>query len=129
MTEDAPDHLERLADELEAGAELTSSQRAAVAAALRQALTLPAARNEERDRLIVEARHRFYADRTDHDAAHEIATQWRRYAVTGWLRDRVCDSCPPRIAGNLHGALWAIMQQSPRPLSADRVRKIVGRLK
>ncbi|MGY3117896.1 hypothetical protein ACVWXQ_001833 [Bradyrhizobium sp. S3.14.4] len=121
-------NLQLIAEAVEAGEPLTAEQRVMVAAALRnQGLTLPAGRNAERDRLLVECRQRFFAGRTDHDACHEISSQWRRYAASGWLRERSSES--PRIAGTLRGMFWEIMQQSPRTLSAERIRKIVGHLK
>ncbi|MET3965430.1 hypothetical protein [Bradyrhizobium sp. S3.9.1] len=127
---DATADFHRIADAIEAGADLSSEQRILVAAALRlQALTLPAARHDERDRLLIECRRKFYAGRTDHDAAHELATDWRRYAAAGWIRERSCEVCPPRHIGTSREFFWLILRQSPRVLSAERIRKIVGHLK
>jgi len=109
--------------------QLSAEQRRVVAAALLPVVTLPPTIYDKRDALIVECRRRFFPNHTDHDAAHELAVAWRRYAASAWQRDRTAETCPARIAGKLQGALWTIMQISPRVLSAERIRKIVGRLK
>ncbi|SFO25797.1 hypothetical protein SAMN05216330_102436 [Bradyrhizobium sp. Ghvi] len=121
--------MRRIAEALEAGDELSAEQRRVTAAALRQALTLPPTTFAERDALIVECRRRFFPSRTDHDAAQEIAVTWRRYAATGWLRERAAETCPPRSVGTLRGALWEIMRILPRVLSVRQIRRIVGHLK
>lgn len=127
---DANDRLRRIAEAFEAGDELSASQRrVAVAALRRQALVLPAAVFIQRDALIVRCRFEFFAQRSDHDAAQEIASDWRRYAAAGWIRERSHEACPARHAGSLKALLWAIMKISPRVLSAERIRKIVGHLK
>jgi hypothetical protein len=121
--------LQSIAEVVEAGGELSAEQRRVAAAALRQALMLPATIFAERDALIVECRRQFFPSRTDHDAAHQIATEWRRYAAAGWRRERSSETCPARNVGTTRGALWAIMRISPRVLSAERIRRIVGHLK
>ncbi len=118
--------LSDIADAIEAGAELSAEQRRAVAAVLRQAVMMPASTFAQRDALLVECRRRFFSDRTDHDAAHEIAALWRRYETSAWRRDRSSETCPPRLVGTPHGALWEILKVFPRSLSAERIRKIVG---
>lgn len=120
--------LEQIAAAIEAGHELSEIERRAAAAALRRTM-LPEAGYAQRDALIVECRRGFFADRSDHDASHEIATAWRRYAASGWQRDRSAATCPARLAGTLQGAIWAIMMLWPRTLSAERIRQIVGNLR
>ncbi|WP_375764117.1 hypothetical protein ACE10X_07025 [Bradyrhizobium sp. Pha-3] len=114
--------LQRIVEAIEAGEELTLEQRRAVAAALRRDVP----RFAERDALIVGVRSRFFHNRADLDAAHEIAAGLNRYASTAWLRDRSAQTCPARIAGTEKGAFWQILKVVDRPLSAERIRKIVG---
>lgn len=124
MAEPAADAL-RLVAALEAGG-LSEEQRR-VAAALRQALTQPATTFPARDALFVKWRRRFHEHRSDHDATQEMAVDLRRYATTAWLRERSAETCPERNLGTARELMWAIMKISPRALSAERIRKIVGR--
>jgi hypothetical protein len=125
---DVADHL-YLAAAIESGAELTAEDRRAVADMLRR-VTLPPARNGERDRMLIECRRKFYAGRTDHDASQEIAFKWRRYAASGWRLERERDTCPPNRIGKVEEALFKIMKMWPgKPLSASRIRTIVAHLK
>jgi hypothetical protein len=136
---DAVVDLQCLAAAIEAGDALTEEQRILVAAALRQTLTLhqlkqglvlPAARNDARDRLLIEVRRKFYAaDRTDHDVAHELAAAWGRYAAAGWIRERDLELCPERHLGSAREFFWLMLRANPRPLSASRIRTILARLK
>lgn len=116
-----------IADAIEAAE--TVEQRAALAAALRQAqplLTQPPSLRANRDRMIYDALKRLFWGRSNNDAALEFASKLGRYAASAtWRRDQSCDYCP-YPAGSLNGAMWAILKVSRRPLSAERIRKIVG---
>lgn len=119
--------LKRIAEAIEAGDVLTVEQRRNAASALRLA-ALPQ-RFADRDALLLAIRREFFAGHTDNDAAHEIAAGLGRYMDSAWRRDRVAPTCPDRIAGSVKGAYWRVLQAVPRPLSVERIRKIVGHLK
>lgn len=127
------DQVEQLAAAIVAGVDLSEEQRRVAAAMLlrqmQPVLMMPASVYAKRDEMIMACRLRFYPERTDHDAANELGSAWRRYASAGWLRDRSAETCPVRIVGTLQGALWEIMRTLPRVLSARSIRRIVGHLK
>ncbi|MDA9465335.1 hypothetical protein [Bradyrhizobium sp. CCBAU 53415] len=112
---------------IRAGAELSAEHLHAIAVALRQ-LTLPAPRHAERDRLLIECRGRFYSRYSDHAAAQDLCASWRRYEATAWIRERAADACPQRHVGTEREFFWRMLRACPRSLSADRVRRIFGRL-
>lgn len=119
--------LALIASAIETGAQLSDEQRRAAAAALRHHATmLPATKFAERDAILVECRGRFFADRSDHHAANEIEAQWGRYAASRWHRDKSAATCPPTIVGTARGCFWRMLQIGPHPLSASRIRKILG---
>jgi hypothetical protein len=116
--------LQRIAETLEAGDATPAEQRAA-AAALR--MTMLPSKFSERDQLVVDCLQRFYSGRRSlRDASEEMAAAMGRYHATPWLRDRIAEQCPNRIATGAQGAFWLILKAVDRPLSADRIRKIVG---
>jgi hypothetical protein len=115
--------LHRLVEALEAGEQLTAEQRQAVAKALRRDLT---PRFAQRDALIRCVRKQYFQNRADLDAALEIEASLNRYASTAWLRDRSAQTCPGRITGTAKAAFWQILKTVDRPLSAERIRKIIG---
>jgi hypothetical protein len=120
----SPIALRKIAAALEAG---TPAEQRAAADALRE-LVLPASRFVERDRLIMDLRKRFFPGRTDNDAANEIEAGLNRYcaATSGWRRDQDAATCPERITGTIKGAYWLVLKAVDRPLSRERIRKIVG---
>ncbi|MCP1969781.1 hypothetical protein [Bradyrhizobium elkanii] len=122
---DRRDELTAIARTIELGGTLSVSDRLAAAAALRQALA--PSKFLDRDRLVVDCLQRFYGGRRSlRDASEEMAAALRRYHATPWLRDRCATERPGRIAGGAQGAFWLILKTVDRPLSADRIRRIVG---
>ncbi|RXG92281.1 hypothetical protein [Bradyrhizobium vignae] len=83
-----------------------------------------------RNALLIGCWAEFFPDRSPYDAAQEIATAWRRYAADAWPRDRLMslESCPAKYAGAVRSWLWALQVESPGPLSAERIRKIIGQV-
>ncbi len=121
MTEDTTDQFERVVAAIESVTGLSVEQRRAIDVALCR-VTIAEPRHAERNRLLIELRQRF---RSDNHAGHEIASQLRIYMNGMWRFDRTKDKCP-YAAGTLRAAFWAILKQSERLLSPDRIRKIVG---
>ncbi|MDN5003985.1 hypothetical protein ACFQZO_24410 [Bradyrhizobium sp. GCM10027634] len=123
---DKRDEFEAIARALDAGAQLSDQERRAVAEALR-ALVLPAARHAERDALIVDCRRRFFADRRDRAAAHEIAIGWARYEGSGWRSgERAADRCPERLIGTPKEFYWRMLRAFPQRLGAESIRKLLA---
>lgn len=89
-------------------------------------LMLPDDRLDRRDALLRKLRCDFHVAKTDHAAAHHIASVLRSYAGNGWKRERSDDVCPRRHIGLEKELLWQIMKIVPKVLSAERIRKIVG---
>ncbi len=120
------DSIERIADAIESG----DLEPRAAAAALR-GLVLPATQHAQRDAVVFEIRCRRFADRTDNDAALEIAAGLNAYMTRGsWLRgDQTAESCPDRIGNTINGDYWRVLKLVPRALKASRIREIVANLK
>ena len=78
-----------------------------------------------RDRLLDEAAQRFWPGKSRSESAQHLHAALDRYSNTGWLHDRQHDKEPkdPR-----RRAWFRILQAHPRVLSADRIRKILGRI-
>lgn len=117
--------LHRLAEALASGAELSAADRTAAAEALRRSIA--PSKFSGRDQQVVDCLQQFYGGRRSlRDASEEMAAALGRYHATPWLRDRRATECPSRIAGGAQGAFWLILKTVDRPLSADRIRRIVG---
>ncbi|MGY3494177.1 hypothetical protein [Bradyrhizobium sp. USDA 4502] len=118
----------RIAAAIEAGAELSVSDRAAAAEALLRAVVMPA-RHAERDALIVDCRRRYFAELADHAAAHEISRGLSRYAAGAWRRDR--SAATPPATGRM-GLYWMILRTAPPnpdTPSPSTIRRILAKLR
>jgi hypothetical protein len=112
-----PLDITKLADAIEAGAELTADQRAAIAEALRE-LGKPT-----RYALIREAVGRFLTQETA--PADKFSERLAEYQSGAWIRERGLAECPARRAGKLEGYLWQILKLRDCSISGRHVRRIL----
>lgn len=78
--------------------------------------------DQDRDRVIVELRRRFWSKVSDAEAARAIATAWRRYEASAWRNDQAAgcnpyDGCTPR------GMFWALLRAGHDAPSAATIRR------
>ncbi|MGY3575501.1 hypothetical protein [Bradyrhizobium sp. USDA 4504] len=119
-------NLHRLAEVLAAGAELSVSDRAAAAEALRAVMP---ARHAERDSLIVDCRRRYFAELADHAAAHEISRGLSRYAAGAWRRDRSAATPPATGRTELYWMILRTAPPNPDTPSPSTIRRILAKLR
>ena len=137
--------LAAVADALERGERLGPAAAAELAEAIRQALAGRSRLDEalglrggpgersaatrmmiaRRDAALREAAARFWPDAPAAQQAEELATRWARYASSAWRRDAGEATCPARHEGTVYAALWAAMRAGARPLSAERIRRLL----
>jgi hypothetical protein len=80
-----------------------------------------------RDALLHEARARFCAGLTHHQAAELLHTKLRRYQTSAWRRERGAEQCPSRLAGREGALLWQILRAHDHVLGAPMIAKILSR--
>jgi hypothetical protein len=75
-----------------------------------------------RDALIRETYDLFFAE--THQPAKTMSDRLRRYELTAWPRETALDVCPRR-PDTAEAYFWQMLKLVPRPLSADRIERIV----
>lgn len=121
--------LQRIAELVEAGVDLSYEQRCAAAAALRLALSRPASKLAKRNALLLQCRASFYSGRADNDAALEMEADWGRYAASTWRFDRLRDVCPENYIGTSRELFFEVLRLVDRPLTAGSIRRIFAHLR
>ncbi|MEY9131858.1 hypothetical protein ABIE79_003325 [Bradyrhizobium diazoefficiens] len=130
-----PTDLHCVAAAIEAGAELSAQERETAAQVLRTLLAGVTRRGQrsastraaqaERDRLICRMAAEFFPGLPAVTQAEEISRRLARYrAGPDWRRDR--SAARVAYAATTRGWCWSVLRLQDRPLSADRIRKILG---
>ena len=79
-----------------------------------------------RDALVREAAQRFAEGATDAARARWIAERWKRYAATGWARERHLDAPPMHRAGTVEALLFEAMKVADATLTERTIRLILA---
>jgi hypothetical protein len=60
------------------------------------------------------------------EKANLIKTRWERYAAGAWKRtDSFLSECPHPYLGTINALLFGLQQTSPRPLTSERIRRLI----
>jgi hypothetical protein len=78
-----------------------------------------------RDDALREAARTFLAGTNISEQSKALSTALSRYATSAWLREGGANECPARHEGRLEFFLWTILRADPRPLSHERIRKVL----